>query len=133
MAFPKTLDRDDPVDFARHLYSEVAELFQDELIVHAPRALAAYRREFAATKRLHGGEIPYDHPLMLMDEKAHDWSTEAFWDGVAFGVAVADLRRALGAMHDATVCRSCGGDGDRAEPPCRRCQGRGFVPTEVAA
>ena len=138
MPFPDTLDRADPVDFARHLYAKIAELFHDELIVHAPRELAAYRRVFAAAKRPHGGELPHDHPLAKMDEEAHNWAGEAFWDGVRVGVAAADLRRAIAAMHDVRVCPQCQGDGvDRAlalrDPQavptdCGGCEGEGVVP-----
>ena len=140
MPFPHALDRDDPTDFCRHLYSEIAELFQDELISHAPRQLAAYRRALADLRRRHPelAKVPADHPLEKMDEEAHNWAGEAFWDGVAFGVAAADLRRALLGMHDVRVCRQCKGDGvDRAlalrDPQavptdCGGCEGAGVVP-----
>ena len=140
MPFPHTLDRADPIDFARHVYSRVAELVEDALIVHAPRQMAAYQRALGDLRRRHPelADVGPDHPLAKMDEETLNMAGEAFWDGVVYGVTITNFHRAIAAMHDVRVCPQCKGTGvDRAlalrDPQampvdCGGCEGAGTVP-----
>ena len=137
MAFPTTLDRDDPVDLARHLYSEFVELLPGQLMTHAAREAAAYRRALDDLRRRHPADDGFGRPLTVLDEAAVSWVGEAFWDGVKFGVAAARLRRDLLALQDAALCPSCKGvgttgvvapyDPERIPVDCGRCGGEGYV------
>ena len=134
MAYPDALDRGDPVDFARHLFSDVAERLGDALVSHAPAALAAYRSRLAAACRAYPDGVGFGQPLTDLDEAALAWADESFWDGVRFGIAAAGFYRAIEAMSDVLVCPACHGAGvgrdagrRRTADPCGRCAGAGTV------
>jgi len=61
------------------------------------------------------------------------WASDAFVDGVRFGIAADRLRRSLLAMHDAAPCPDCFGRGTLVGARCERREGDGIAPVAVAA
>ncbi len=121
---------DDPGAFAEDLYGTMGAAEDPRIYTHAPREYAdfkaTYRALCAALDAL-GAPIPCDHPVHLMDERAHAWAGEAFFDGVRFGLAADHLRRSLVAMHDVALCSACFGNGRRRGIRCEQCEGNGFA------
>ena len=113
MPYPGTLDRDDPVDFARHLYSQLTALVPDDLSNHAPEDYVAYQMALAALRRERPelATVGVGHPLTDLDEAAHAYADEAFKAGIHFGIAAAELHRSLRAMG------AMGGTQRRASTP----------------
>ena len=138
MPYPQTFARHDPADFAKFLYSRIAELFPDELINHAPTECATYRRALSALRRQHPelATDTIDHPLNEADEAVHAWVGQAFTEGVEFGIAAAELWRSVMSLHEERVCRPCQGrgvlrtrDGHETDQTCAACGGIGTVET----
>ncbi len=89
---------DDPVAFARHLYSELAAAGEARILESAP---AAYRGFQDAVRALRAADLaaasdgPGDGPVEHVVMAAHDWAGESHGAGIAFGVAAETLRRSL--------------------------------------
>jgi len=92
-----------PVAFAQSLYSDTAELFPDQLIVHAPREYRAYQAAYARLVADYPAAVGFERPLTTLDERVLEYAGEAFWDGVRFGIAVDQLRRSVLAIHAGAV------------------------------
>lgn len=127
MVYPHDLDRNDPVDFARHLYSHIAEDWPDRLIAHAAREYAAYAHCLAAARQDDLDASTYTQRLDRLDATVLALSSESFWDSVAFGVAADTLRRALLGLQDVAACPACHGTGQANGVPCNRCAEAGYV------
>jgi len=84
---------------ATPLTTDTAELFHDQLIVHAPREYRAYKAAHARLVADYPAAVGFERPLTTLDERAIEFAGEAFWDGVRFGIAADQLRRSLLAIH----------------------------------